>query len=108
MKQSISKRFRGATAVEGGVDQLVALITSAAACAYCPGSLDEFGYAIDHVIPLRSGGTHDLPHLVMACTPCNRAKWNLSESDFRRWLHGAASRLVNPSATRRGPFLAFL
>ncbi|PNY82770.1 hypothetical protein CVO96_00210 [Deinococcus koreensis] len=68
-------------------------MTSAAACAYCHGSLDEFGCAIDHVIPLRSGGTHDLSHLVMACKPCNRAKWDRSESDVRRWLHGAASRL---------------
>ena len=108
MNQSISKRSRGATAVEVSVDQLVTLITSATACAYCHGPLDEFGYAIDHVVPLASGGAHEPGNLAVACKPCNRARQSLSASEFKAWLHGVAARVLKPSAPHGGPFLALL
>jgi len=39
-------------------------------CAYCGGDATQ----VDHVIPRKVGGGHDLDNLVACCAPCNSAK----------------------------------
>lgn len=39
-------------------------------CSYCGGR----GGEIDHVVPLKSGGTHAIDNLTAACPRCNRSK----------------------------------
>jgi 5-methylcytosine-specific restriction endonuclease McrA len=39
-------------------------------CAYCSGDATQ----VDHVIPRKAGGSHDLENLVACCAPCNSAK----------------------------------
>jgi len=39
-------------------------------CQYCGGDATQ----VDHVIPRKVGGTHDLENLVACCAPCNSAK----------------------------------
>ncbi len=40
-------------------------------------------FTIDHLIPVSSGGTHDLDNLVPACYACNHDKSNLTLDQFR-------------------------
>lgn len=39
-------------------------------CQYCGADATQ----VDHVIPRKVGGTHDLDNLVACCAPCNSAK----------------------------------
>ncbi len=39
-------------------------------CAYCGNDATQ----VDHVIPRKAGGTHDMDNLVACCAPCNSAK----------------------------------
>ncbi len=39
-------------------------------CQYCGADATQ----VDHVIPRKRGGTHDLENLVACCAPCNSAK----------------------------------
>lgn len=41
-------------------------------CRYCRTTVGP--WEIDHVVPLRLGGSHDLENLAVACVPCNRSK----------------------------------
>lgn len=50
-------------------------------CAYCGRALDPAAgrgipgeITMDHVVPRRYGGSHDLRNLVLACRPCNEEK----------------------------------
>lgn len=45
-------------------------------CAYCRVELFGTDFEIDHVRPLRHGGTSHAWNLVLACDDCNRAKGN--------------------------------
>ncbi len=50
-------------------------------CYYCDVPyLDKFH--IDHYIPLARGGRNDWTNIVVACEPCNRAKWALMPDEF--------------------------
>lgn len=52
-------------------------------CQYCTVVLVEETTTIDHVIPLVSGGAHTEANWVICCVPCNRAKGEMSEDEFR-------------------------
>lgn len=52
-------------------------------CSYCMLFLIGEAITIDHVIPLVSGGPHNIGNFVIACSPCNQAKGETSEVDFR-------------------------
>jgi hypothetical protein len=39
-------------------------------CQYCGNDASQ----VDHVIPRKAGGSHDLDNLVACCAPCNSAK----------------------------------
>lgn len=47
-------------------------------CAYCGQDATQ----VDHVIPRKAGGTHDLDNLVACCAPCNSKKGALNEASF--------------------------
>lgn len=92
MNAAVTKRTRGRVTDQVNVEALAALILSASTCAYCRGPLDTFGCAVDHIIPLARTGPHTLENLTVACQPCNRAKGDLLESEFRSWLAGIVAR----------------
>lgn len=60
-------------------------------CRYCgrqciPGNKDGYSrgddlLTIDHIMPVRRGGTYDLDNLVVACGMCNRRKSNRTPSE---------------------------
>ena len=66
-------------------------------CAYC--GTDEGEMHIDHIIPRKAGGTHDLDNLQVLCKSCNLRKAARSESFFL--AHTATppvfSRLFSPT-----------
>jgi 5-methylcytosine-specific restriction endonuclease McrA len=43
-------------------------------CRYCGRTSDEIALDVDHVVPVREGGTDDLDNLVSACVDCNSGK----------------------------------
>lgn len=53
-------------------------------CFYCPGPFEE----VDHVIPIKRGGTNELSNLVPSCRRCNRLKSDraLTRSEMRALL----------------------
>ena len=49
-------------------------------CAIC--GMDEGEMHIDHIIPRKAGGTHDLDNLRVLCKSCNLRKGALNEGVF--------------------------
>jgi hypothetical protein len=47
-------------------------------CQYCGSEATQ----VDHVIPRKAGGSHDLDNLVACCAPCNTRKGARSEGVF--------------------------
>lgn len=45
-------------------------------CEYChkPDRVSTYGYHVDHVIPIKHGGTSDIDNLAWACFECNVSK----------------------------------
>jgi hypothetical protein len=65
-------------------------------CKYCGKKLDSAIADIDHVIPLKKGGTNDISNLVAACPLCNIRKADklieivttpVSKQLATRWVH---------------------
>jgi hypothetical protein len=52
-------------------------------CHYCTIYLEEETITIDHVIPLAVGGPHEDHNFRPCCKPCNHAKGEMSEGEFR-------------------------
>lgn len=86
MNASIARRTRGETTVS--------VTDGEQACTYCGGPLDQFGYAVDHIVPLSTGGVHALSNLTVTCQPCRRAKGDPSLSKFLNWLSPLRQPLV--------------
>lgn len=51
-------------------------------CRYCGRGADQVALDVDHIIPVREGGTDDLDNLVAACVDCNMGKSGHRLSDF--------------------------
>ncbi len=49
-----------------------ALLKRDRCCVYC-GSKEKL--TIDHIVPIRYGGSNDISNLVVACSRCNRKKY---------------------------------
>jgi 5-methylcytosine-specific restriction endonuclease McrA len=49
-------------------------------CQYCGGTATQ----VDHVIPRKSGGGHEMENLLACCGPCNIRKGAKSEGVFLR------------------------
>jgi hypothetical protein len=43
-------------------------------CRYCGAQADTVTLVVDHVIPVKLGGTNDDENLATACEPCNQGK----------------------------------
>lgn len=43
-------------------------------CRYCGKTSDDIAIDVDHVVPVREGGSDDLDNLVAACVDCNSGK----------------------------------
>jgi 5-methylcytosine-specific restriction endonuclease McrA len=50
-------------------------------CPYCGVKLDEAAH-LDHIVPVQRGGPSEAWNMVFVCIPCNRAKRDLSLTDF--------------------------
>jgi 5-methylcytosine-specific restriction endonuclease McrA len=63
-------------------------------CEYCQIHNDDtfLSFEIDHIIPLKHGGTNELDNLAFACPHCNQHKG----SDFATLLDDEIVRLFNP------------
>lgn len=90
MNNAVTRRTGGRITTQVDAEALVQTVLLATTCAYCQGSLDTFGYAVDHVTPLSRGSPHALENLVVACEPCNGAKGDLLVNEFCQWLTGVA------------------
>ena len=53
-------------------------------CAYCGKGLDMASLHIDHIIPVRAGGTTHYGNLQAVCPVCNVRKGSQTDEEFRR------------------------
>lgn len=97
MNNAVTKWIRGRVCSPVDPEALADLIVEASACAYGQGSLETFGSAVDHIMPLARGGSHTLDNLTITCQPCNRAKGDLTRAEFEAWLKGIARRCLSSS-----------
>lgn len=52
-------------------------------CYYCGLELTKQTSTYDHVVPRSRGGRSTVENLVLACSPCNNKKSNMSLDDYR-------------------------
>lgn len=76
-------------------------------CAYCGCELEYKDMQIDHVTPLRIGGSDELSNMLPACRSCNHYKATFDIEGYRGYLGGIPHRLMRDSipfqvATRFG------
>lgn len=53
-------------------------------CRYCDAALHGAG-EVDHLTPVRRGGSGSIGNITIACMPCNRAKLGKTLDEFRVW-----------------------
>ena len=56
---------------------------SSPVCFYCQEPTDDI--QMDHVIPIKKGGTHSIGNLVPACAGCNQSKLNKTITEWNKW-----------------------
>lgn len=66
-------------------------------CAYCGCKIEYKDMQVDHVKPLRIGGTDEMSNMLPACRSCNHYKATLDVEGFRKYLSGMHKRLVRDS-----------
>lgn len=70
-------------------------------CAYCGCELRYKDMQVDHVVPLRKGGSDTLDNMLPACRSCNHYKDSASLEGFRRMVEHMPYTLARDSATYR-------
>lgn len=63
-------------------------------CAYCGCKLEFKELQVNHIKPLRVGGTNELDNYLPACRSCNHYKSTLDLEQFRSYLSTCSARLV--------------
>ncbi|PNV62230.1 HNH endonuclease [Clostridium sp. chh4-2] len=63
-------------------------------CAYCGGILEYKDMQVDHVTPLRIGGTDEIQNMLPSCRSCNHYKSTLDVEGYRKYLAGIPHRLM--------------
>jgi len=76
------KRNNGGTHTAAEIAEI--LLMQGRKCAYCPASLKNKSYHVDHIIPLSKGGRNDRRNLQILCVPCNLSKSSSDPIDFMR------------------------
>lgn len=71
---------------EAGIQAVIELQKSSTHCAYCHARLIWSTTQIDHRIPLKRGGRHEIPNLAIVCSTCNRLKYDRTEDEFREYM----------------------
>jgi 5-methylcytosine-specific restriction endonuclease McrA len=72
MRQKISDKLRASVLDRDG-----------RVCQYCgKKGLYKQNYALDHILPIQSGGINTLSNLVVVCRPCNTRKGSKGLSDY--------------------------
>lgn len=66
-------------------------------CAYCGCEIDISKMQVDHVKPLRIGGTDTMDNMMPACRSCNHYKATFDVEGFRNYLSGISHRLMRDS-----------
>lgn len=66
-------------------------------CAYCGCEIEYKDMQVDHVMPLRIGGSDELGNMLPACRSCNHYKATLDAEGFRKYLAGIHKRLLRDS-----------
>jgi 5-methylcytosine-specific restriction endonuclease McrA len=61
----------------------------------------------DHLTPLAKGGTDNIDNIVAACWPCNRAKGNRTEGEYRLYLSRQKKTVFHISALPSSENLPF-
>lgn len=72
-KRNYKLRKRDAEGSHSGADILDILRLQKGKCACCRVKLGK-SYHVDHIIPLKSGGSNDRRNLQILCAPCNQSK----------------------------------
>jgi 5-methylcytosine-specific restriction protein A len=57
-----------------------------ASCYYCQKPLTKSEATMDHVVPIRSGGTSSKGNVVVSCKDCNNKKQDLSIFEWHDYL----------------------
>lgn len=67
-------RLKQAEGSHSGADIAAILKAQSGRCAYCRKRLPKSGYHVDHITPLKAGGSNDRRNLQITCQPCNQRK----------------------------------
>lgn len=51
-------------------------------CPYCAVEMRAKIFSVDHILPVSRGGKKNLANLQMVCSPCNRSKADLTDSEY--------------------------
>ncbi len=60
-------------------------------CALCGGDIDWKSGVIDHIQPLKCGGTSIRENLRWVCVTCNRVKGTRTDAELIEWCHRIVS-----------------
>ena len=52
-------------------------------CVYCGQRRKSQNFEIDHMTPVKRGGSNDMDNLQGLCKPCNKRKWAITDREFR-------------------------
>ena len=66
-------------------------------CAYCGCELEYRDMQVDHVIPLRRGGSDDVDNMLPACRSCNHYKATLTVDEYKEYVSRIPDRLHRDS-----------
>lgn len=75
------------------VEEAAQMLLAASECAYCGQPNDgSVTFALDHIQPVKLGGTNTMDNVTPCCEPCNRAKHDMPAADYIAWLQGVVRR----------------
>lgn len=78
------ERAEAAGAAFDAADVNTVRVTLRDRCRYCDSALNGDG-EVDHLTPVRRGGSGVLSNITLACLPCNRAKLGKTLEEFLLW-----------------------
>ncbi|NBK77313.1 HNH endonuclease [bacterium D16-76] len=68
-------------------------------CAYCGTQIAFDDMQVDHVVPLRKGGSDTMDNMLPACRSCNHYKSTLTVEQFRKAIERMPDMLMRDSVT---------